>query len=152
MSMIARHKKTGGFRKLVNSLETTAVHKRNKILEVMKLEDPEFIADVEGSIFTFNEFSNVSDPVICEIVDCIKTELRTLAFALYDSSQSGLAEKFTRNMGPSTYRAYREEVDSIEQPSLGNIITAQFRIITKVRALENEGKFVIKKYLGNYGI
>ena len=98
MSLIARHKKPGGFRKLVNSLETTVVEKRVKIHEALRAEDPDFIAEIEQSIFNFEEFIEMDDLIVCEVVGALSKEMRTLALALYKSPDERLVQKFFKNM------------------------------------------------------
>ena len=56
MSLIDRHKKPGGFKKLVNSLELTTPDKRGQILSLLRQEDSVFVGNVEESIFNFEEF------------------------------------------------------------------------------------------------
>ena len=145
MSLVARHKRAGGFRKLVNSIETTPPDKRAKILEAMRKEDPDFISEVENSVFSFEDFLKISDLIIGDIIDALKTEPKTWALALYHSDVT-LVEKFTKNMRPDEYHPYKEALEMLPSVLAREQLAARFRIISKARELESRHKFVLKKY------
>ena len=146
MSITARHKKPGGFKKLVNSLETTVLEKRTSILEAMRKEDPDFVSEVEQCIFNFEEFININDLVVAEIIAAFQKEMKTVAVALYKCSDKALLEKFTKNMIAPAMRAMREEQETLEQVRLNEQVGARFRIIAKARELEQRGSFQLKRY------
>jgi flagellar motor switch protein FliG len=151
MSIIARHKKPGGFRKLVNSLETTPVEKRIKILDSLRREDPAFVEDVEACIFNFEEFGALNDLVMAEIVGSLKPgDIKSLAYALYKCPDTALVEKFTKNMMPPIFFQYREHSESISQLHTYEQVGGRFRIIEKARELEEQRKFTLKKYISKY--
>lgn len=147
--MIARHKRPGGFRKLVNSLETTPPEKRSKILEAMRKEDPDFIGEVENSLFSFEEFLNINDMIIGEVVDALKAEPRIIALALYHS-EPAMIEKFTKNLRPPQAYEFKEITEGLGNVLAREQISARYRIITKARELESNGRFVLKKYSPAY--
>lgn len=144
-----RHKKPGGFRKLVNSLETTAVDKREKIVDMMRKEDPEFMAEIEKSIFSFEEFRVTDDLIVCELLGALK-EPRTLAVALYHCPDEVLLDKFTKNMPPHLRFEFKEETEMLRGITQREQIAARFRIIQKTREIEKVKKFVLKKYSSQY--
>lgn len=144
-----RHKKPGGFRKLVNSIETTAVEKRQKILDMMRQEDPEFISEVEKSVFSFEEFRTVDDLIVCELLGELK-EPRTLAMALFHCPDEGLLEKFKKNMTPHMAFEFRDETENLRGVTQREQVAARFRIIQKTREIERIRKFTLKKYSSLY--
>lgn len=148
MGILDRHKKPGGFRNLVNSLEMTPPDKRQKIIESMIAEDPLFMNDVMMCIFKFEEFEKIQDMVMSEILFVMK-EFKTLAVALYKAPEA-LATKFTKNMAPSQTMQYREEVSMINQIKVSEQMGARFKIIEIARKLQQEGKFILKPYNSNY--
>jgi flagellar motor switch protein FliG len=145
-----RHKKPGGFRKLVNSLETTVLEKRSKIIEMMRQEDPEFIEQVEASLFNFDDFMSVDDLVLCEILGFLKDEPRTLAVALYHASNAALIDKFTKNMPPALRFNFKDETENLRGVTQREQIAARFRIIQKTRDMEKPKRFNLKKYSSQY--
>ena len=150
MTLTARHKKAGGFRKLVNSLETTAPDKRAKILDSLRVEDPEFVADVEKCIFSFDEFGAIGDMIIAEIISSLSDgEIRSLAFALYKGDEA-LREKFKKNMTPKQFLVFREADEAILQLKLSEKLGGQFKIVEKARILESQSKFNLKRYNPKY--
>ncbi|MBI3542037.1 MAG: hypothetical protein HY075_02000 [Deltaproteobacteria bacterium] len=149
MSVTDRHKKPGCFRKLVNSLESTAPDRRVKIIESFKAEDPEFARYAEESVFKFEDFLNTPDNVMCELMDGMKSDMRTLAMALYHAPESMLA-KFTKNMPTPQQQTFKEQSEEFQKVLAREQMAAQFRVVAKARELEDHGKLKLKKYLGNY--
>lgn len=145
MSLVARHKRPGGFRKLVNSIETTPPEKRAKILEAMRKEDPDFIGEVENSLFEFEDFLKINDLIIGEIIGALKTEPKTWALALY-RADAALIEKFTKNMRPPELHPYREALEALTSVLAREQLAARYRIVSKARELESHNKFTLKKY------
>lgn len=146
MGMIDRHKKRGGFKKLVNSLETTHPEKRAKIIAMLKEEDPILMEKVEQSIFDFSEFETMSDLLVCEILSQFK-EFKTLAIALYKCPNEALIAKFLKQMAPAQRREYNEQVETLRGVTVSEQNAARFRIVESSRALEKSGKFTLKRYL-----
>lgn len=149
MSTTARHKRPGGFRKLVQSLETTPPERRTKIIAALRAEDPGLAVHAEESIFTFEEFITVPDMTLCELMDAFKAESRILALALYHTDVK-LVERFKKNMPAPVAREYREWEESLEKVADNERTSAQYRIITKAREMEYAAKITLKKLHGNY--
>lgn len=149
MGLLDRHKKPGGFRRLVNEMETTPPSKRDKLLEMLKAEDFGFIEDVQRCIFKFEEFVNVDDLVMCEIVFTLAKEPKTMAVALYHASED-LAKKFKKNLSHPQLMGLREEESMLSQVTVAQQMSSRFRIIEKARALQNEGRIVLKPYDSKY--
>lgn len=149
MSIIARHKKPGAFRKLVNFLETTAPEKQKLIIEAMRKEDPDFMGQVEDCLFRFEEFMPMDDMVICEIIGAMKKEMRTVALALYHS-EPAMIEKFVKNMRPPEHFEFKEMTEGFKSVLSREQLAARFRIIEKARDLERAGKIVLKKYSSHW--
>jgi flagellar motor switch protein FliG len=149
MSLVMRHKKKGGFKKLVFSLETTAFDKRKLILDAMRKEDPDFIAEVEGSIFNFEEFLGINDLIIAEVVGAMKKEMRMLALALFKCDEE-LIKKFTKNMRPNEHFEFRDFTSAFTKVLEREQMGARFRVIVKSRELEAARKIVLKKISPKY--
>jgi len=146
MSLTARHKKPGGFRKLVNSLETTPEEKRKKILDAMRKEDPDFVAEVENCLFSFQEFAAIDDLTICEIISSLNPiDMRSLALALHKADEK-LLGKFTKNMLPAKMRGFKEETELLKEVKKSEQDGSRFRIIGKARELEAQNVIKLKRY------
>ena len=150
MGITDRHKKPGGFKKLVHSLETTGREKREKIIELMRREDPDFTAEVEKCLFQFEEFKGTNESILAEITSHL-TEMRTLAFALHKYDDK-LLVKFNRCLSPSQRYALKEAIEGLSEEKILRVqqISAQFKIIEKARQLEGSSNFVLKKYSEAY--
>lgn len=146
MSITARHKKPGGFRKLVNSLELTPEDKREKILETFRQEDPEFVAEVTKCIFSFEEFKLLNAMIVTDVVVAMKPEMRTLAVALYKCKDHELLGHFQACMPSAQAAAFRDETGMLAGITVGEQKGARYRVIEKARELQNSGVVMIKKY------
>lgn len=111
----------------------------------MRREDPDFIGEVENSMFSFEEFLGINDLIVGEVIEALKTEARTWALALYRSDQA-LVDKFMKNMRPPELYAYREALDGLKQVLAREQTAARFRIVAKARELESSSKFILKRY------
>jgi flagellar motor switch protein FliG len=150
MSLVERHKKPGGFKKLVQSLELTPHDRRGKIIEAMRREDPEFIAEVEKCIFEFEEFKNIPDMVITDIVYTLRNDMRSLAVALYKCKDPELYEKFSKNMLTAQGALFKDEIKMLEAITVGVQKGARFKVIAKARELQDAGVIALKKYSSIY--
>lgn len=149
MSITLRHKKPGAFRKLVLSLETTPADRRKKILESFRAEDAMFADHAEQSLFEFKDFATTNELVLCEVVDAMKNEMRTLALAL-KNGPADLVGKFTRVMRPQQAYDFKEYTEGMASVLSREQVAAQFRVISKARDMEEAGKFTLKNYVGPY--
>ncbi len=150
MSLVARHKKPGGFKKLVHSLEITPLDKRTLIIDSLKKEDQKFMADVEKAIFEFEEFKQLQDGVITDVIFKMKDNMRIVAVALFNCKDEELLVKFTKNMLHPQAAAFKEETKSLSQVSVKEQCGARFHIIAKARELQSSGVVTIKRYVSVY--
>ncbi len=147
MSIIDRHKKPGGFRKLVLSLEVTAPEKRGSIIDSFREEDPIFAEDVSKCIFNFEEFADLSDTVICEILHF--ANMKSLAYSLYKSAPQ-IIERFKKNIPPKMAILFRDEMQAIGDIRIADQMAARFRIIEAARDCEDKGYITLRKMNPNY--
>ncbi|MEW6057891.1 MAG: FliG C-terminal domain-containing protein, partial [Bdellovibrionota bacterium] len=98
----------------------------------------------------FEEFSQINDMIVCEIVESFKNEMRTVALALYKSQDQALVQKFMKNMSPPVAHGFKEATGELHNVTIGEQTGARYRMITKSRELESQGKFVLKKYSAHY--
>ncbi len=150
MSLIARHKKPGAFRKLVNSLEITPQDRRTKILNAMRAEDPDFVTAVEKCLFEFSEFKNLSEMILADVVYAMKDDMRSVAIALYKCKDEELLNKFMKSMLPAQGSAFKEEMSMLTAITVGQQKGAQFKVIEKARELQENGVVTIKEYAPQY--
>lgn len=147
--MTARHKRPGAFKKLVQSLEVTPPERRQKIIAALASEDAELAVHAESSLFKFEEFEKVPDPIVTEVLTALQNEPRTLAMALAGVEQA-LCDKFIANMSPvlrSEYKGLAAEFAGIGPRERQ---AARFRVIAKAREIEEGGRFMLKRYSGSY--
>jgi len=119
-------------------------------LEAMRTEDPDFVLEVESCIFEFDEFLKIDDAILAEVTAAL-TEMRTLAFALYNASEE-ITTKFKRCLKPAQQYQLKEATEMLgsEKVVRAQQISAQFKIIEKAREIEPARRFVLKKYSQSY--
>ena len=149
MSITARHKKPGAFRKLVNSLETTPSDRRQKILDALKAEDKELAQHAEKSLFYFEDFLTTSNEMIGEICEAMKSEMRVMATALHGRGEA-MIKKFTDNMQHPVRYEFDQQTEALKGVLGREQMSAQFRIIAKAREIEDRASITLKKYSGSY--
>lgn len=143
---IARHKKPGGFEKLVNSLEITAPDKREKIMEALSVEDPVFMDRVKQSILTFEELKAVPTELLMEVIYKLGN-MQYLALALYKVTDQELVDKFIKCIPPKQMVQYKEQVEALDKVTTGQRQGAQFKIVEAARAVQADRGIKIKPYL-----
>ena len=148
MGITDRHKKPGGFKKLINSLEVTPPQRRQVILDTMRAEDLTFVEDIEKCIFKFEEFVNLNDLMLCEFLAHV-TDYKSLAVALF-KSPAEIESKFKKNMIPAVQKQVRDEAEMIEKVTVGEQMAARFKLIELARAIEKENKIKLKAYNSKY--
>ncbi len=149
MSITARHKKPGAFRKLVNSLETTPADRRQKILDALKAEDKELAQNAEKSLFYFEDFLTASDNMIAEICQAMKSEMRVMAIALSGRGEA-MIKKFVDNMQHAEKYEFDQQTEALKAVLGREQMSAQFRIIAKAREIEDRDSITLKMYSGSY--
>lgn len=138
MSMLARFKKGGGILELVKLVEESPEPKRTQLLTMIRNEDPEFAAQVESRLFSYDMLKTLPENLIAEIIAA--TPAKILALALYgeDAEFTALAEKcLGKNF--SEYKGEKELVAGAP-PQPPQVDAARKKIIAETRKLEAEGK------------
>jgi flagellar motor switch protein FliG len=143
MSNLSRHKKPDAFYKLVQFIETLDEEKRKKILNFMREEDPIFVQNVEKYVFHWEEFENINDMIICEIVSELK-DMNVLALSLYKCPNEKIVKKFTANIPPQKQIAFKQASEFLDKVTVRQQNSSRITIIETARKLEGLGKIQLK--------
>ena len=128
----------------------TVPDRRESILRSIRSEDPEFAIEVEKCIFEFEEFLQINDMILTDIIFGMKDDMRSVAIALYKCKDENLLAKFVKNMLPAQGAAFRDETNLLDKITVGQQRGARFKVIEKARELEHAGTIQLKKYSPNY--
>ncbi|OQW50875.1 MAG: hypothetical protein A4S09_11150 [Proteobacteria bacterium SG_bin7] len=142
MGMLDRYRKKGGFRQLLQLIETCATAKQTQFMEIVKKEDPTWAKKISKKMLSMELV--FSWPI--EVVGEFATEipLRTLAIALKKVGPAGL-EKATATL-PHLKKREVEEMFSTLNPNPNEVHAASIKVIEKVRQLIDNGKIRLDRF------
>lgn len=141
MGVYTRFKRQpGGFRALVQLLETTPASRRQKMIDVGMAEDPDYTQEAMAYVMTFEDVLKLSDMETAELLATAPP--RTIAFAIQGQSEEVL-KHFLQNAKPVIAADIRDYVTvNIGPKEMG---AAQLKVIEITRQLERKGLVKAKK-------
>lgn len=141
MGIYTRFKRApGGFRNLVELLESTPMSRRTKMIEAGMAEDPDYTERALQYVMTFQDIIELSDLELAELV--AETPPRIIAYAIRNLGED-VKTRFLRNArGP--VMAEIKDYLSVET-GLKETGGAQLKVIEYARKLERRGAIKKKK-------
>jgi flagellar motor switch protein FliG len=130
----------GGFRSLVELLESTPMNRRKRMIEVGLAEDSGYTNAALKYVLNFNDIISLPDMELAEVL--AKVPGRTIAFAIKNLGED-IRERFLRNATPQIAAETRDMFEA--KPSSRDINGAQLKLITTARDLERQGYIKTKK-------
>ncbi|MFC2061809.1 FliG C-terminal domain-containing protein [Elusimicrobiota bacterium] len=127
---------TGGSEKLVGMLEVMSEEEREKMLEILSAEDPDFSDKVKSKMFSFDDVVNLDNPAIQMLIQQVET--RDLGTAIKNSSDE-LKQRFMSNMSEGAAALLKEEIEFGRNVTGGQIKAAQQDIVIKIKQMESDG-------------
>jgi flagellar motor switch protein FliG len=123
---------------LMNRLEPTAAR---QILETIEAEEPKLAIDIRDMMFTFENFLEVPEPDLRELMNSV--DKKTLMVALKGASEDLRAHIF-RTMSSRAVEILKEDSEMMGPVRSKDVAKAQSEIVAIARKLESEGKIVLK--------
>jgi flagellar motor switch protein FliG len=130
-----------GFRnvaELMNRLDSMAA---GEILESIEREEPKLAISIRDLMFTFDDFLEVSEQSIRELMNAV--DKKTLTVALKGASED-LRNHFYRTMSTRAVEMMKEDSEVMGPVRAREVAKAQTEIVAVARKLESEGKLVLK--------
>jgi flagellar motor switch protein FliG len=130
-----------GFRnvaELMNRLDTLSAR---EILESIEKEDPKLAINIRDLMFTFEDFLDVPEPMLREVMNGV--DKKTLTVALKGASDD-LRNHFYRTMSSRAVEMMKEDSEVLGPVRSKDVAKAQTEIVAIARKLESEGKIVLK--------
>lgn len=127
---------TGGADKLVSMLEVMTEEEREKMIDTLSEEDPEFAEKVKRKIFSFDDIVKLDDAAMQIIIQEMDT--KDLGISLKNASQE-IKDKFISNMSEGAAALLKEEIEFGRKVTESQIKQKQLKIVAKVKQLEMEG-------------
>ena len=142
MGVYTRFKReAGGFRKLVELLESSPAVRRKKMIEVGMAEDAEYTRQALAFMLNFEDILGLPDMELAEVIAHAPSP-RTIAFAIRPLPED-IHRKFIRNSKPTVGAELRDLVTM--EVALRDVGAAQLKLIEIARALERKGRVSVKK-------
>lgn len=142
MSIYARYKRNpGGFRSLVELLETTPTERRQKMIDVGMQEDAAYTEKAMSYMLNFNDILELPEMELAELID--KVDPRIAAFSIHQHPQE-VKDRFLKCARRGKAADIRDYFDS-PNVTLREIGGAQLKVVQIARQLEKQGYINTKK-------
>jgi flagellar motor switch protein FliG len=122
----------------MNCIDTSVAQ---EILERIENEDPTLAVSIRNLMFTFQDFLQVGETHIRELLGVV--DKKTLAMALKGTDE-GLKDHLFRTMSTRAVEMLKEDMDMLGPVRSKDVIKAQNDIVASARQLEAEGRIVLK--------
>jgi flagellar motor switch protein FliG len=113
----------------------------SEILESIEREEPKLAISIRDLMFTFEDFLEVPEQAIRELMNAI--DKKTLTIALKGASED-LRNHFYRAMSSRAIEMMKEDSEVIGPMRAREVAKAQTEIVAIARKLESEGRLVLK--------
>jgi flagellar motor switch protein FliG len=123
---------------LMNRLDTLTAR---EILDDIEREEPTLAMSIRDSMFTFEDFLEVPETQLRELMASI--DKKTLMVALKGASED-LKSRFYRTMSSRAVDMMKEDSESMGPIRSKEVAKAHSEIVAIARKLESEGKIVLK--------
>lgn len=135
MGMITRYKKSGGFRQLLQLVETSGKAKQDRFLKIIEEEDEKWAQAISDKMLTLDKILSCDDSVLAEIFSRL-TDI-TLSVSSYFLTEEQW-NRATKTFSHSRLRQLKEAIED-KTPSSTEQSTVIVNILTEVRTMINEG-------------
>ena len=140
MAMLDRYKKTGGFNQLLTLLETCGTQKKQKFLEIIRMEDPRWADALEAKVISLERFFKWSDSAVAEVTGAmLEINVATILTAMPEHSERIMATL------PSSKRRRVQEVADASKPTPAEVATSVNKLFETIRRLTHEGTIRLDK-------
>ena len=141
MSILARYKKRGGFRQLLELIESSNQEKQDKLLKVIEAEDAHMAGEVRDKILTWEKFCNWKADTICLCIDEMTMQYKVILCKLLPDSKW---EEVKPILKIQDLRDIEEQMELNDQAPLpGEAQAAYAALFSRIRELDEERKIVL---------
>ncbi len=135
-----RQRTYSGFKSVAELMNRLEGDTARSILESIEQEEPKLSLEIRGLMFTFEDFLQVPEQSLRELIGQI--DKRILAVALKGATEE-LRTCIYRTMSSRAVEMMKEEIEGLGR-CRPDVAKAQQEIVTIARKLEAEGKLVLK--------
>jgi len=123
---------------LMNRLDANSAR---EILESIETSEPDLAIQIREMMFTFDDFLEVPEQQIRELMGAIDRKVLTLALK---GTNEELKNHFFRTMSSRAVEMLKEDTEALGPVRSREIAKAQQEIVAVARRLEAEGKLVLR--------
>jgi flagellar motor switch protein FliG len=131
----------GGVKAVADLLNRMNVQVTSNILEGIEKENSQLAASIRNLMFTFDDFLDVPETGMRELVGTVDKKL--MATALKGASEE-LKEHFFKCMSSRAVEMMKEDMEALGPVRAKDVGHAQTEIVAHARKLEADGKMVLK--------
>lgn len=141
MGVYSRYKgKPGGFRALVELLETTPLSRREKMVSVGMLEDPEFTTRALKLMLTWEDIIALPDAELAEVIS--KSPPQSVGYAIHNLEED-VKKRFIKCTPPKLGSEVRDTLEL--KAGKSEISGGRAKLIQVARQCEREGYVRVKR-------
>jgi flagellar motor switch protein FliG len=141
MSILSRYKRPGGFRQLIQLIETSHPPKQEKLLQAIAQEDPYWADLLREKQITPEMVLSWSEDHLLVVFENMNP--RHCAVILYGFEPERIQRFFSGLRGES-YRQLKQELEDSESPSTAQLQMARSHMLEVVRHLDEEKKIDLR--------
>lgn len=141
MGVYTRYKgKPGGLRALVELLETTPTTRRERMISVGMVEDPDFTTQALKLMMTWDDVLALTDDQLAEVIS--KTPSLSVGYAVHNLDEE-IKKRFVK-CTPQKQAAEVRDIFAVEATKIA-IAGGRAKMVESMRACEREGYVKIKR-------
>jgi flagellar motor switch protein FliG len=131
----------GGIKAVADLLNAVEANLSTEILGAVEQESPQLAVSIRNFMFTFEDFLEVPEPSIRELLGLL--DKKTLAVALKGAPEQ-LKDHFFKCMSSRAVEMLKEDMEAMGPTRSKEVNSAQQEAIAVARKLETQGKMVLK--------
>ncbi len=130
-----------GFKSVADLMNRLDASTAQAILEAVERDEPTLAINIRDQMFTFEDFLEVPDISLRELMGHLDRKILTLALK---GATEDLRIRFFRTMSSRAVEMLKEDMDMLGPVRSRDVAKAQQEMIAIARKLESEGKLVLK--------
>ena len=141
MSVLARYRKPGGFKQLLQLIETSQPLKQEKLLEVVEKEDPTWADRIRAKKITPEMVLSWNNDALVTIFENMNPRHCACIFKQLGRDKF---KEFANFFETEKYRDLKNLIDEEGEASAGEILSANNHLLETVRYLDEEKKINLR--------
>lgn len=141
MSVLARYRKPGGFKQLLQLIETSQPVKQEKLLEVVEKEDPRWAEMIREKKITPAMVLSWKPDHLVVIFEHMMPRHCACIFKVWED---GKLKEYASYFKEDKFRDLKNMIDDSSEPSDSEIVAAHNHMLETVRYLDEEKKINLR--------